>query len=194
MAVPLPGVRKGEQKSPACPPPTALVALLLPPWGCNEGPACFYIRTFFWNLECLGCTRGRGSRAFAPQDRCWGHAGPRQTIPVTMSQKAGAPFCRLSLDQSDPPRLGRDRWARRAVCWPADTLKLVLSDLCPDAQLHEATALNDRGLWGLERQLASYRAALCRSPWPPSGSTVDLRAGLSVHSQVSPIIFPPQAI
>lgn len=67
VAVPLPGVRKGEQKSPAWPSPTALVALLLPLWGCNMGSACFYIGTSFWNLECLGWPRGRGPCVFAPQ-------------------------------------------------------------------------------------------------------------------------------
>lgn len=123
VAVPLPGVRKGEQKSPACPPPASLVSLLLPPWGCNEASACFYIGTFFWNLECLGCTRGSGPRAFAPQDWCWAHPVPRQTIPVTVSQKAGVPFCRLSLDQSGLHRLGRDPWARSAVYWPVGALR-----------------------------------------------------------------------
>lgn len=139
VAVPLPGVRKGEQKSPACPSPTALVALLLPLWGCNMGSACFYIGTSFWNLECLGWPRGRGPCVFAPQ------AGP-----VTASQKARAPFCSLSLDQSDPPRLGRNPWARRAVCRLADALRSSCSQTCalmPSSTRPQHLTTEVSGVW-----------------------------------------------
>ena len=119
VAVPLPGVRKGEQKSPALSPTHFL--------GCSLHwrSTCFYIGTFFWNLECLGCFKGEGPHTFVPQDQCQGP--PRQTMPVTVAQEAGVPLCRLPLDQSDSLRLSRGLWARRAVCWPADALKSVCS-------------------------------------------------------------------
>lgn len=154
--------------------------------------ACFYIGTFFWNLESLGCIRGRGPRAFAPRDRCWGPPGPRADRPSNHESESWSAFCRLSLDQSDPPRLGRDPWARRAVYWPSDAFGSLCSQtraLMPSSMRPQHLRQRAQGCWYLERLLSPYKAVLCRSPWPPLGSTADLRAGLSVHSQVSTIVF-----
>lgn len=79
-----------------CPPPTFLVALLLPLWGWP----CIYVGTFFWNLECLGCFKGEGPMCLLHRISARGHPGPRQTIPVTVNQKDGVPLCRVWTSQT----------------------------------------------------------------------------------------------
>lgn len=70
VAIPLPGVRKGEQKPPALSPTHFLGGTAAPSMGLHEGSACFHTETFLWNLECPGCIRRGGPHASAPQDQC----------------------------------------------------------------------------------------------------------------------------
>lgn len=131
-----------------CPLPTFLVALLLPPWGCMKVLPVSTLGHFSgtWNAQAV--LDGEGPMRLLHRNNARGHPGPRPTTPVTVSQKAGVPLCRLSLDQSDPPRLSRDKLsAGQRMRSGAHVLKP--GSRCPAPRGHNTChrGLGAAGLW-----------------------------------------------